>query len=311
MHSKNHRYGTIPLPFSLTTGQTKKLFGPHGSLLSVDIQNDHAADALQVLWGRNPYVLSMTTNDVVAINAAAVVAAATTRSKGYIRVGVKIDTAATGNNTIISFSDANTETALWLRSDSADKLTATLVIGGTVSWTLITDDAIVLDEFLIVKLLHNGVKPILHIDGATPTQTLSVSTSLTHWMSDLTGIDTGNIGALDYNSAGNADFLAGDIDFVEIFEGSTQDGVGLPTNMTLQLLFTEGTGNTIVDTSSEGDNGTNSGGTWANRSVGLKHPGDTGRLYHRDDDPDIKKGCYLYNPGSNTVTGNFKIAYEQ
>jgi hypothetical protein len=313
LKSSNHRYATEPGTFSLATTVTSQIYDRSGSLLSVDIQNHHADDDIQVLFGHNPWTLTFDeTDDTVAIDTAAVNMATATR--GHIRVGLRVDSTGTGDRTIFSISDANTETALWLRVDTNDKLTASLVIAGTVSWTVITDNAIDLDGLLIVKLLHNGTEPSIWIDGDQPAQTQSVTTDLLDWMDDLTGIDKGNIGCLDYNSAGNADFFKGEVDFVEVFTGHRGDTHSQAQSvLTNQWLFTEGTGTTIDDAvGTAANDGTVEGSAaWELRFTGLLLGNDSGRVYHRDDDADIKQGCWLYNPGANTVTGSFKIAYEQ
>ena len=127
-------------------------------------------------------------------------------------------------------------------------------------------------------------------------------------MADLTGIDTGNIGTLDYNSAGNADFFEGQIDFLEV-QDSLMGKFGVNTTNLFQTLIDEGTGATAADDSGNGNDGTITSATWAVRSVGFAHAADSGRVYHLEDDRDFRRGLWITNTdGVEVLTGTYKIA---
>lgn len=295
----NHRYRGAPKDFSVASGAYVQLCGPIGALNGIDIQNFHASDNLEVLLVRNPHTLTFDgTNDVVACDAGGIEIAS--HIKGYIKLGVRFDAGGAGNDTLFSVSDASTETALWIRRDANDKVTASLVIGGTVSWTLITDEAIELAEWQVLTLIQqaDGNGPSIVINGSEPAQTFTVSTSLDHWLSSLTGVDVANIGALNYNSVADADFFLGDVDFLEVYDLTSR-------TLGLHYLIDEGSSN-LLDSSGNGNGGTLAGASWIRRFSGMLVGNDSGRLFLLVDEGDIRDGVWLFNPGSNTITGRYK-----
>lgn len=290
---------------TIGTSSTTKIFDPNGGIRSADIQNTHATLDARVHFG-NPWVLSFDgTNDLIDCDAAATDVA--TATKGSITAGIYVDSGGTGNRTIFSLSDANTETAFWLRVDTNVKLTASLVIAGTVQWTLSVTNALTVNKWYEVKLVQNGTEPVIYVDGEGWVQSFSVSTDKTAWFADLTGIDTCNIGCLDYNSASDADFFKGDIDFVKVVDGlGTHKDVGTKS---LFLPLDEGTGTTVDDRSANANDGTVSGAAWATRGPGIILSADSGRIFHIEDDPDVRKGCWIGNAdGSSTIDITHKLA---
>lgn len=299
------RYAFEPKPFTIGTSSTSNLFPANGGIRSVDVQNHDSTLDLTLHFG-NPWCLSFDgTNDVVSCdNAATDVAIGT---DGSILAGIYVATAGSGARTIFSLSDADTETAFWLKVDTNNKLTATHIVGGTANWTMTVTNALADDTFYDVKLVHNGVTPTIYIDGEAWVQTFSVTTDKTAWFGDLTGIDTCNIGALDYNSAGDADFFQGYIDYLKVVDGlGTHKSHGIRT---LDLPIDEGTGTTLDDRSSNANDATVSGATWTLRSTGIVLSADSGRIFHVEDDPQVRLGVWATNTdGSGTVAGIYKLA---
>jgi len=302
--SRPHRYATEPREFSVGATTLLQLYKAHGSLASLDLQNFHASDDLQVLFCENPWTLSFDgTNDEVSINGAATNFA--TIDTGSIVVGVRIDDAGSGARTIFAASDASAETALWVKVDTNDKLECSLVVAGTVSWTFTSDNALDMDEWCVIKIRHDGVAPVPYVNGGGIPHTFSVSTDKTDWMDALTAMDSVNLGALDYNSAGNADWFQGDIDFVMVMDDLNADA-----DPALHLLLDEGTGTTATDVSANGTDGTISDAAmWALRFSGALLGADSGRIYLATEDKDVKRGCWVYNAGSNTITGRWKAGH--
>lgn len=288
-------YKSEPQEKTLAITSTTKMYGPTGSLKAVEVQDLDADLAIFLHFVGNPWCLSFDgTNDVVDLDTAAADLAAL--DVAVIMAGIFIDTAGSGARTIFSISDASAETAMVLRITAADKLEATLVIGGTVKWTLITTEALTMDAWMRIKLAHDGVEPKLFVENGTPKQSFSVSADKTAWLSDLTGIDTVNIGALDYNSAGNANFFDGKIDYLAI-----RNGEGADAALALNCQLTEGSGTTATDASSNGNDGTISGASWVTRTRGIKQSAAYTRIYTESEAP-IGNGLWITNEdGTDTV----------
>lgn len=299
-------YKSEPKDFSIALSSTEQIYGINGNLKAVEIQNLDAALPLDVHFCINPWCLSFDgSNDVAAMDAAA--ADLATATAGSIQAGIKIDSAGSGVRTIFSVSDANAETALILRVTAADKIEATLIEAGTVQWTLLTDAAVAQDEWMKVKLVHDGVEAKIFIDGNTPGQAFTVSTTLTAWLSALTGLDTCNIGALDYNSAGNANFFDGFIDFLIV-----KNGEGVSATLALEYAIDEGTGTTLDDASANANNGTVSSATWALRNPGMRLSAAYAREWTYETEPDIRLGCWLTNTDAGAaVAGRYKHSLRQ
>ena len=294
-------YHTQAYNFSITAGATQKIFDPNSAIRMVDIQNRDTALALRLHFG-NPWCLSFDgTNDVVACDGVATDIAAHT--VGSIRAGIRITASTSGQRTIFSIGDTNAETAFWWELDTDDKLKASLVIAGTAQWTLVLDVALTEAQWYNVAIVHNGVEPVLYVDEDKRAQTFSVDTDKTAWLSSLTGIDNGNIGALDYNSAGNANFFDGKIDYLRI-------NSGLSTISTLALAcdypMDEGTSN-LTDRSANANTGTVSGATWATRDDGIVHGASIGREYDVRKDKSYRLGCWATNAGGTDVAGTYKF----
>lgn len=299
------RYTYQSTDFSIATSATEQLFGPNGGIKSADIQNYHATLDLALHFG-NPWCLSFDgTNDLIDCDTAAV--DLSTATQGSIEAGIFVTAAGSGARTLFSLSDADTETAMWIKIDTNNKVEAALVVGGTVQWSLLVSTALTDDIWYEVKLVQNGVSPVIYINGSAWVQAFTVTTDKTAWFGDLTGIDTCNIGSLDYNSAADADFFQGYVDYLKVV-----DGLGTHKSAGIKSLFVqldEGTGTTATDDSSNANNGSISGATWTLRSAGVIHSADTGRIYHYLDDPDVRKGVWATNTdGSSAVTGSFKLA---
>jgi hypothetical protein len=301
--STKYAYQAKKITVSATS--TQKLFGAN-SAKSCDFRNNSAtaADEVQVWFGLNPWYLDFDeTDDVVDFGStiAATVAAAT---DGRIHLGVLIDSAGTGARTILSVSDANTETAFWLKVDTNDKLEASLVVAGTAQWTWTSTEALTLDEWHELAVFHDGVAPVFvwGDDGQLPGS-FSVSTDKTAWMSSLTGIDTFNLGALDYNSAGNADWFNGGIDFVKVYSG--KNTVDSELSLDFYCKIDEGTATTLDDEQSA-NNGTITSATWTAKQ-GVYVDEDTGRIFHNDDDPGFKDGIWVTNGTGNSIAVTGKL----
>jgi hypothetical protein len=122
------------------------------------------------------------------------------------------------NEQIISFSDTdvNERMQFWVGTDG--KIYASCRVANVTKWTFATDNAVVSGlTNSTISLIHDGVSPILIIDGVEVPQTFSDSTDKTVWFSALTGLDNGRVGCNNLNGAGNDLFFNGQVLDVKIY----------------------------------------------------------------------------------------------
>jgi len=290
---------------TITANSTEQIFGANAAK-SCDFRNKSATaeDHVDVWFGLNPWYLDFDETDDVVDFGSTIAATVAAAANGRIHLGVLIDSAGTGARTILSVSDASAETAFWLKIDTNDKLEASLVVAGTAQWTWTSTNALTLDEWTELAVFHDGVAPTFKAgdDGQLPGS-FSVTTDKTAWLSSLTSIDTFNLGALDYNSAGNADWFNGGIDFVKVYSG--KNTVDSPLVLDFYCKIDEGTG-TSLDDEQSANNGTITSATWTAKQ-GVQVDEDTGRVFHNDDDPGFKDGIWVTNGTANNIAITAKL----
>ena len=96
---------------------------------------------------------------------------------------------------------------------------------GVAQWSLETDTKGLLQgKWTHVALVQDGTEPILYVNGVKPAQAFSVSTDKTKWFADLTGLDNGRIGSLNFNSGGESGEFDGQMSDVKLFDEAKTAG---------------------------------------------------------------------------------------
>lgn len=232
---------------------TKVIAGGHGNIL-IAIRNRSATDTCQLHFTETPFVRTLNgTDQAIEIDALlgdAPLLAAATGATGSIRAQIK-PTASADVSTIFSIGDANAETALSFFIDADEKIGAWLTVAGVAAWSVLSDEAVLegFADWLTVKLVHDGVTPVIYINNEAVPQTFSVTTDKTLWIPDLTDADVARIGCLNYNSAGNADWFVGKIKGVAVYRGldCDREHVNRERTQVAYYQLTEGTGTTATD----------------------------------------------------------------
>jgi len=120
---------------------------------------------------------------------------------------------------IFSISDTNANEYFGIYIATDGKIGATLVDAGVVQWTFESDSAVFTDAtWTNFYFVHDGVAPIMFIDGASEAITFSVSTDKTKSTTDLAGTDNTRWGCLNVNSGGNTNFLDGKIGCLYLYQ---------------------------------------------------------------------------------------------
>ena len=127
------------------------------------------------------------------------------------------DATPVSNERIISFGDTDGNETLLLQMSTSGELRAFSIIAGLQQWSIITDSAVFSDAtWGHIAVTHNGTVPVLYYDGTAVAQTLTTPVDATIWFSQLTNLDNGRLGDLNYNSSGESTFFDGEIDEVDI-----------------------------------------------------------------------------------------------
>jgi len=268
---------TVP-PHTLILNDWVRVLPFNGARAYLDIQNEDAANAVRYQHTTNPFALSLDgTNDLIAIDGL-IATVFTANVRGIVRARINRDTGGAGDDTIWSASDASLNEYVKLWVDGSDILKAELRTAAAVQWALESTTAIETAKWLEVKLRHDGTEPKLFINDNEIPVTNTVTTDETAWINDLSNLDVANIGCIDTNGAGNADFFAGDIDYLRV---NGADNAHQKMTRIGDWAMDEGTiqtpGATVFDGTSNGFNGTISGATWIARENGSKLAAETGR----------------------------------
>jgi hypothetical protein len=96
---------------------------------------------------------------------------------------------------------------------------AYLESGGTTQWQVNATTLYQTGVWYHIAVTHDGSVPKIYVDGVDET-TNAVSTDLTYWLTDLTGLDTGRIGCGNYDGGGNTLFWDGRIEDVRYYSGT-------------------------------------------------------------------------------------------
>ena len=154
------------------------------------------------------------TNAFININAA--LAGLSTTTQGTWSAWIKPVDGTAISEIIMSFGDINgAERIFFANALGKFQNAATL---GSNKWILSTSNIVFSDDtWAHVALVQNGTSPVLYIDGVAVAQNFSVSTDKTTWFNDLTGLDNGRIGNLNWNNGGEINHFEGSIDDIKIY----------------------------------------------------------------------------------------------
>jgi len=142
------------------------------------------------------------------------------------------------NGTIFSISDTDSGTTLWVHyTDGVGQDRVKIKLDKQDSadpWFIATPSGDVPDDdsWIHIVITHNGIEPKLYVNGSSVTVIYLADNDRTLWFNDLTGLDNGRFGCLNYNNAGNSDFYDGDIDDFRYYSGVvlTSDEIALLYN---------------------------------------------------------------------------------
>jgi hypothetical protein len=141
-----------------------------------------------------------------------------TAQVGSFSAWVYADSFAT-TSTIFALGDANTTTSVTpLHILNTGVLRS--VIYHTPSdyqYDLRTDAALSTNTWYHVVIVQNGTEPVLYVDGVAPAQTFFQTVDKGSWFGDASGLDTCEIGSVNYNSLGHQSFFDGKITDAKLY----------------------------------------------------------------------------------------------
>jgi len=236
--------------------------------LSVFRVQNNTGSAINIAYTQFPWALSLNGTDT-SVNADGLESDAdfAAGAKGSIAAKVLLDSGGSGARTLFSVNDTNASEYLYLRFDTNDKLTAKLRTATEIKWEITADNAVATDEYNKVKLVHNGVEPVLYVNGEQVPITQNNSTDLTAWISVLSNLDNTRIGCDSFNSGGNSNFFQGDLAELQIYDDLKIQPGGNRVRIA-EYLCNDGSGTTLSDATGNYD-GTISNQTWADREPGF------------------------------------------
>ena len=253
-----------PSIFTLTQNTWVEILPVNRSRRFLDLRATTTADRSVIYCHKNPW--SYLFNSDAYIDIDAIISSPNifaSMSKGTIKARLKI-AANASQNTIFDTSDNSASDFFSIYEHTDGKLSATLVIGSVVQWTLGLNSALTVGEWYNIILVHDGSEPILFVDGQANPQTFSVSTDKTKFISDVNSSSTllnAQIGATQHGSLGN--YFEGTIDSFSIVDHS-ENIVEI-----CSFEIDEGTGTVATDKAPYSDNGTivpgTGNGAWAIR----------------------------------------------
>lgn len=228
------------------------------------------------------------TNDYMAMDGVATDYASDTT--GSISAWIKMDDATpAAAEYIFSISDASAATFTALYVNTEGRLTFAIQSAGVNQVIVRTDPAAFSDNtWYHVAVVQDGVLPVVYINGSAPSQSTLVSTDTTAYLADLSGLDVSTVGALRYQSSTSL-YFAGLIDEVSYFSNvaltsgqvSSIYNSGTPDDLTSLSPVgwwrmgdnDGGTGTTVTDQGSGGNNGTlTNGPTFSTDVIGAAVP---------------------------------------
>jgi hypothetical protein len=125
---------------------------------------------------------------------------------------VKLDdaTPSTNDGVFTSNDQSGPTTIQFFIAANTGRLVGSFYNAGAYDWILQTDaQALVDDTWGHVALVHDGVSPVLYVNGIAVAQTFTNTTDVTAWYNDSATIDNFLIGGRLWNGQGSASILMG------------------------------------------------------------------------------------------------------
>lgn len=154
------------------------------------------------------------------VNIDALVTPLATTTQGTWNCWVKpVDATPLAGQQILAFGDTSAIEFVILSISSIPTLQMNLNKSGTNQWLLRSDVNPFSDNiWSMITIVQDGISPILYVNGVAVAQTFSISTDKTAWFNDLTGVDNGRLGDINYGGFGEGNFFEGTIDEVGIWD---------------------------------------------------------------------------------------------
>jgi hypothetical protein len=141
----------------------------------------------------------------------------TSSSVGTWAAFVKLPAVLGTQHTVISFASLTTNTRLNMTINSAGLLSTIARDNGINKWNRFTDNQIAFDATWVhVGLVHDGISPLLYVDGVAVAQSETITADKTVWADDLP-LTNGRIGCLSLFGFGNFQFLQGEIQQITMY----------------------------------------------------------------------------------------------
>lgn len=119
----------------------------------------------------------------------------------------------TSAGVFVGFGDTDANAYLIFQTLVPGSVRADLRRVSGVQWSLEFDTATISnDTWAHIVLNHNGTEPSMWLNGVEEDQTFTTDVDRARWFNDISGVDTGRLGALNYNSLGNQFFYDGKLD---------------------------------------------------------------------------------------------------
>lgn len=131
-----------------------------------------------------------------------------------ISVWIKVTNHAV--NGIITFGDTNVESYFDLHVSGGGVLLVDLINSGTIQWRH-NGGALSTGTWYHIVVVQDGTSPKIYVNSSDITN-LDITTDTTQWLSDISTIDNGRIGCINYNSLGNVFFFDGQTDDVRYYQ---------------------------------------------------------------------------------------------
>jgi len=143
---------------------------------------------------------------------------ATTTTGTWIAWIKPVDATPAGNERFISFGDTNADTRINVDVLPAQTFRAIVRITGTTQWQITTDAAAFTDNMWThITLVQNGTSPVLYIDSVAVATTIA-GPDETSWFNNLSGLDNGRLGSINFNSAGESNHFNGRLGPVKLYD---------------------------------------------------------------------------------------------
>lgn len=124
-----------------------------------------------------------------------------------------VDATPSSTQVLLGFGDTDAQEDIQVSISPTGLFQVFVRDSGVAQWFLVTDSTVFSDGvWTHLAVVQDGVSPVIYVNGVAVPQTFNTSTDKTSWFNDLTTIDNGRIGCLNFNSGGNTAFFNGNID---------------------------------------------------------------------------------------------------